>query len=99
LPDLASRRLRQRGFPGKDRRRADGVAEAALAKELQVLRNAFNIAMNEWEWIETTPFLKVKIEVPKNGVERYLTPEEEKQLLGCCPDWLKETVVSLLTPA
>lgn len=76
----------------KDRRRAEGATEGTLAKELQLLRNALNIAMREWEWIETTPFQKVKIESPKNAIERYLTPAEEKKLLDSCPDWLKEIV-------
>ena len=77
----------------KERRRKDGATEATLAKELQLLRNALNIAMREWEWIETTPFLKVKIEVPKNAIERYLTPAEEEALLKACPDWLKDIVL------
>jgi integrase len=76
----------------KDRRRAEKVTEGTLAKELQLLRNALNIAMREWEWIEATPFLKVKIETPKNAKERYLTQAEEKKLLDSCPDWLKEIV-------
>lgn len=61
-------------------------------RELQVLRNALNLAVREWEWLDTTPFLKVKIEVPKNGVERWLTLEEETRLLAACPDWLKVIV-------
>jgi len=77
----------------KDRRRHEGASEGTLAKELQLLRNALNIAMREWEWIETTPFLKVKIEVPKNAIERFLTSDEEVRLLNECPDWLKEIVV------
>lgn len=77
----------------KERRRSEGAKDSTLAKELQVLRNALNIAMREWEWIETTPFVKVKIEVPKNAVERFLSPEEEARLLNECPEWLKEIVL------
>jgi len=77
----------------KDRRMSEGATVGTLAKELQLLKGALNLAMREWEWIETTPFLKVKIEVPKNAIERYLTPEEEARLLSKCPDWLREIVV------
>lgn len=77
----------------KDRRMAEGVMVATLAKELQLLRNALNIAVREWKWLEMTPFLEVKIEVPNNEIERFLTPDEEARLLKECPDWLKEIVI------
>ena len=52
-----------------------------------------NIAVREWEWIETTPFSRVKIEMPDNKKERWLTPDEETLLLGECPEWLQEIVL------
>jgi len=76
----------------KSLRRREDAKPATLAKELQVLRNSLNIAMREWEWLETTPFTKVRIEIPKNQKERWLTLDEEALLLGECPDWLREIV-------
>jgi integrase len=77
----------------KDRRMSEGATLGTLAKELQLLKSALNLAMREWKWIKETPFVDVKIEVPKNQIERYLTPEEETRLLSKCPDWLKEIVL------
>jgi integrase len=76
----------------KSLRRQNGVKPGTIAKELQLLRNALNIAVREWEWIETTPFSRVKIEMPDNKKERWLSPDEEVLLLGECPEWLREIV-------
>ncbi len=73
----------------KSLRRQHGVKPGTIAKELQLLRNALNIAFREWEWIEATPFSRVKIEMPNNMKERWLTLDEEALLLGECPEWLK----------
>ncbi len=65
---------------------------ATLARELEVLRHALNLAVREWEWIELSPFEKVRIERPHNQVERWLTPEEEERLLKASPAWLQEII-------
>jgi len=55
-----------------------------------------NIAKDEWEWIDATPFAKFKISTPKNGVVRWLLFSEEACLMPKCPDWLKEIVAFAL---
>ena len=77
----------------KSLRRQNGVKPGTIAKELQLLRNALNIAVREWEWLEITPFSRVKIEMPNNLKERWLTLDEEALLLGECPEWLREIVL------
>lgn len=80
----------------KTLRRTDGAKPATIAKELELLRNALNLAIREWEWLETNPFTKVKIERPNNKVERWLTDKEEQKLLSHAPDWLKPIIVFTL---
>lgn len=70
-----------------------GVRPATVGKELQLLSNALNLAVREWEWLERSPFERVKIDVPDNKRERWLTRDEEAKLLDVCPDWLREVVM------
>lgn len=77
----------------KKHRRQAGIKTATLARELELLRAALNIAVREWEWIEINPFWKVKIEQPKGQKERWLTQNEEEKLLCASPDWLKDIIM------
>jgi integrase len=80
----------------KSLRRSMGAKIATVSKELELLRNAMNLAVREWEWLERSPFGRIKIEKPNNRVERWLTPEEEQGLLSASPKWLREIVVFAL---
>jgi len=80
----------------KSLRRSDGAKPATLARELEVLRHALNLALREWEWISKNPFEKVKIEKPNNKVERWLTFEEEHDLLEASAPWLREIIIFAL---
>jgi integrase len=73
-----------------------GVKLATLARELEVLRHALNLAVREWEWLDRNPFERVKIEKPDNAVERWLTEDEEARLLAASPPWLAELIVFAL---
>lgn len=53
-----------------------GIKPATISRELEVLRHALNLAI-QWEWIETSPFSKIKLDRPNNQIERWITPEEE----------------------
>ena len=48
----------------------EGAKPATLARELEVFRHSLNLAVREWEWLESNPFEKVKIEKPQNKKER-----------------------------
>lgn len=76
----------------KKYRRDMSIKVSTLAKELELLRAALNVALREWDWLDVTPFAKVRIEQPKNGTYRWLTIEEADTLLSKCGDWIREIV-------
>ena len=80
----------------KSLRRSEGAKTATIARELEVLRHALNLAVREWEWLERNPFEKVKIERPNNKIERWITKDEEERLLKNSPEWLKEIIIFAL---
>jgi integrase len=52
--------------------------------------------MMEWEWVTDNPVLRIAKEKVRNGIKRWLTPEEEQRLLAASPPWLQEIVVFAL---
>ena len=80
----------------KSLRRTEGAKPATLARELEVLRHALNLAVREWEWLDKNPFEKVKIEKVNNKVERWLNEEEEERLLDASLPWLREIIIFAL---
>lgn len=74
-------------------RRQDGVSPRTINYELAVMNHAFNIAIRDWEWVETNPVKKVSKEKVRNQIERWLTLEEEKKLLNASPAWLKDIII------
>ncbi len=69
-------------------RRADGVANATVNRTLEVVRAILRKAVQEWEWIERAPAIRMLPE-PKRRV-RWLTQEEAERLLSELPDHLAE---------
>jgi integrase len=57
------------------------------------MNHAFNIAIREWELIESNPVSKVKKERVRNIIERWLSVDEERKLLCASPRWLQEIIV------
>jgi integrase len=80
----------------KSFRRTEGAKPATLSRELEVLRHALNLAVREWEWLDRSPFEKIRIDKFNNKVERWLTREEEKRLLEVSPLWLREIIIFAL---
>jgi integrase len=80
----------------KAKRRLDEAAPATINKELGLLKHAFNLAVKEWEWLNTNAISSVSLEPVNNARDRWLTWEEERALLEVCPGWLKEIVVFAL---
>lgn len=80
----------------KSKRFADGVSPSTINRELAVMKNAFNLAIREWEWCRDNPFLRVSMEKENNKRDRWLTDEEEARLLQECPPWLGEIVTFAL---
>ncbi len=80
----------------KSSRRQEGAKPATLNRELEVLRHAMNLAIREWEWLERTPFDRVRLERLNNKIERWLTGEEEEKLLQASPPWLQKIIIFAL---
>jgi integrase len=80
----------------KGLRRTEGAKPSTLARELEVMRHALNLAVREWEWLQRSPFEKVRIERVHNSTERWITEEEEQRLLEASLPWLKEIIIFAL---
>jgi len=82
----------------KSERYAKGVTPATINRELGAMKAAFNLAIREWEWCRDNPVSKVSMEKENNKRDRWLSFEEEEQLLKVCPSWLKKILVLPSTP-
>ena len=77
----------------KTKRRGEGASPRTLNYELALMSHAFNLAIREWEWVKENPVAKVSKEKVNNHIERWLTLEEQKNLLASSPKWLREIVL------
>ena len=77
----------------KAKRRTDHAAPKTINNELVLMGHAFTIAIREWEWLNENPVTLVSKERVQNHLERWLTFEEEAQLLAMAPGWLRELIV------
>ena len=65
------------------------VDPQTVVKELGVLRNAFNVAIKEWEWCKENPVSRVSMpKLPQVRV-RYLSVEEISRLIENADEWFK----------
>ena len=74
----------------------DGAAPATINRELSMLSKAFNVAINEWEWLKDNPVSRIPKYKENNKRDRWLTENEEEIFLQYCPEWLREIVVFAL---
>lgn len=77
----------------KVQRRGEGVSARTINYELTVMSHVFTIAMTEWQLAVDNPVKRVRKERLKNRLERWLTPEEEAQLLKASPLWIRDIIV------
>ena len=80
----------------KNKRYEDGKAPATINRELANLKKAFNLALREWEWCHQNPVTRVSMEKENNKRDRWLSEEEENQLLIACAPWLHDLVTFAL---
>jgi integrase len=76
----------------KSRRRAE-VAPATVNRELACLRHVFSKAI-AWGLAGDNPVRKVKLFREDNQRLRFLTVEEFKNLVACCPEHLRPLVIA-----
>lgn len=77
----------------KLKRRTAGAAPRTIQYELGLMSHAYKIAIKDWEWVTENPVSKVSRDPVRNKIERWLSDEEEKQLLLASPAWLREIVI------
>lgn len=63
---------------------AKKTSPANANRYMAVLRHAFNVAVDEWEWIEDSPIRKIKKLKEPRGRARYLSDSELVALLNAC---------------
>lgn len=64
--------------------RGEKRSNATVNRYLAALSHALNTAVNEWEWIESNPALKIKRQPESQGRVRYLDDDERIRLLSAC---------------
>ena len=89
LPEITSRLIAEY----KIKRRNEGACSRTVNYELSLMNHAFNMAIREWELIESNPVSRVKKERVRNIIERWLSVDEEKRLLLASPRWLQEIII------
>jgi integrase len=72
--------------------RLDDVTLATVSKELGILKSAYARAMR-WDWVSTTPFRGITLNQEGEERVRWLTDEEEAQLVAAAAPWLKEIIL------
>jgi len=77
-------------------RKGEGAMPATTNRELAMLSKAFNLAVNEWEWLKDNPVSRVPKEKENNKRDRWLTQDDECRLIKHCPAWLSDIVVFAL---
>jgi len=67
---------------------AEGVTHATVNRTLEVLRAILRRCVNEWEWLDRAPFVKM-LKEPTRRI-RYLTHNEAQRLLAALPEHLAD---------
>ena len=69
-------------------------APATVVRYMAALSHAFTIAVNEWQWLDSSPMGKVKKPTEPRGRVRFLDDDERERLLKEC----KESPSTMLYP-
>jgi len=74
---------------------------ATAVRYLAALSHAFNVAVNEWQWLEDSPIRKVKKPKESRGRVRFLDDGERERFLTACREssnaWLYPCVILALS--
>lgn len=79
-----------------DIKASTGVSNARVNRTLALIRSILNKAVDQWEWLDSTP--KVKLRKEDNRRTRWLTQQEAKKLIAELPSHLADmTIFTLVT--
>jgi site-specific recombinase XerD len=67
-----------------------GYKPATIFLTVRILSKMFNLAVKEWEWCKENPCTRITLGKLNNEIDRWLTYEEEQNLLGGMSNWVKE---------
>jgi integrase len=73
-----------------DAKRDEGVSNATVNRVLEVLRAILRKAVNEWEWIDKAPYIRM-LKEPTRRI-RYLTHNEAERLIAVLPAHMADMV-------
>lgn len=73
-----------------DAKRDEGVTHATVNRVLEVLRAILRKCVNEWEWLDRAPYVKM-LKEPTRRI-RYLTHNEAQRLLAVLPEHMADMV-------
>jgi integrase len=59
---------------------------ATVVRYMAALSHAFTIAVNEWQWLDSSPMSKVKKPIEPRGRVRFLDDEERVRFLKACEE-------------
>jgi integrase len=65
-------------------RRGTQNTPATVVRYMAALSHAFTIAVKEWEWLESSPMMKVQKPKASRGRVRFLDDEERARFLDAC---------------
>lgn len=77
-----------------DAKRDEGVTHATVNRVLEVLRAILRRCVNEWEWLDRAPYVKM-LKEPTRRI-RYLTQNEAQRLLAVLPEHMADMVAFTL---
>ena len=77
----------------KQQRKTKKASRDTINKELGLMKAAFNVAIREWEWVDSNPVSRVRMERAGEGRVRFLTQQEFSKLYKNCEDWVKPFVI------
>ena len=72
----------------KDAKAAEGVSNATVNRVLEVLRAILRKCVNEWEWLDRAPYIRM-LKEPTRRI-RYLTHQEAQRLIAALPTHLAD---------
>lgn len=79
--------------------RGEHRTPATVNRYLAALSHVMNVAVNEWEWIESNPVLKIKKHAEGHGRVRYLDDLERNALLNACKESSNKQLYTIVVMA